>query len=149
MSRHKMPFGKWKGYWLDEIEVDYLLWALSNLDINPPLLERIVTVLEEEHFIVVTPDMLFGGSGKGGTKEGRPKGAQGSSKNGNGNGNPPKFENLYIYTEENKKIMVGELIATGFKQLSKKYHPDLGGKKEEMQLLNEINTWLKKELGIK
>jgi len=140
-----MPFGKWKGHWLDEIEVDYLLWALSNLDINPPLLGRIIEVLEEEHFIVVTPDMLFGGSGKGDAKKGRPTGAHGTKENQK----PPKFENLYIYTEENKKVMVGELIATGFKQLSKKYHPDLGGKKEEMQLLNEINNWLKKEFGIK
>ena len=144
MSRHKMPFGKWKGYWLDEVEVDYLLWALSNLDINPPLLERIIEVLENEHFIVVTPDMLKSGA-KGGTKEGRPTGAHGTKKNEN----PPKFENLYIYTEENKKIMVAELVSSGFKQLSKKYHPDTGGKKEEMQLLNEINAWLKKELGLK
>jgi hypothetical protein len=47
--------------------------------------------------------------------------------------------NNFITTQLNEKDeLKKELVKAGFKQLSKKYHPDVGGTEEKMKLLNEV-----------
>src|SRR5262245_59974140 len=43
-----MPFGKWKGYPVEEVDTDYLLWVINNLRaLNPRL--RLVILSELEY----------------------------------------------------------------------------------------------------
>ena len=43
---------------------------------------------------------------------------------------------------KNQIKMFQELIRVGYRELTKKYHPDKGGKTEDMQTLNAINSTL-------
>ena len=58
-----MPFGKFKGYELDEIESNYLVYAIENFDLPDELIDSMKQILRDRlgiqsHFIGIFPDTI-------------------------------------------------------------------------------------------
>lgn len=49
--------------------------------------------------------------------------------------------------EYSNNPLYGEIVKAGYRQLSKKYHPDAGGDAEKMKSLNNLYELLKQEAG--
>jgi hypothetical protein len=52
----------------------------------------------------------------------------------------------HVIASEECKVAT-RLIDTGFKEMAKKLHPDLGGSQDEMTRLNEVRRRLKRAFG--
>lgn len=132
----KMPFGKYKGQEIADIDdQDYLVWVLSNIDVREPLKSEIVDHLSNLG-VIVTEDMFFKG------------------QNQNQNQSKPKFDNskfntpIYLHPDVDMKKMIKKLVDTGYKQMALKMHPDHGGSKEDLIALGDCKEWLYKGLNL-
>lgn len=100
----KMPFGKFKGTELSDLEETYFLWLIDiiNPDINPSFFKAVQIEFQRRF--------------------------------------PPKFS---VKVPDHLKEKSMEILLSGFRTLSKKYHPDMGGRNEDMVLLLEAHSFLK------
>lgn len=97
----KMPFGKYKGEYVDSIPIEYLQWLLENVDLRNNLRMSVLNAL-----------------------------------------------NRYETTDSQEKVgdrsqIVQAIIKTGYRELAKKFHPDVGGSNEKMKSLNNAHEFLK------
>lgn len=115
-----MPFGKWKGCPLDEIEDSYLEWALTIVT-SPWLREAI----EEELWH-------------------RDEEAEAERESTRGPTPPPPPEPPRPSTDGLTTEKVLALIGSGRRLLATKYHPDKGANGDLMKGINMMADWLQK-----
>lgn len=109
----KMPFGKYKDQDLDDIPEDYLVWVLDNCEIRPTLRRAIEVVL--------------------GLEVGSPPGP----KRPTSPPTPPPPT-----SPPPPRSVVETVLTKWHRTLMTRHHPDRGGSKEAMHLIDEAKNLL-------
>lgn len=55
MRANRMPFGKFKGWPVDEIPEDYLNWLVENVDLREPLASAVYEALDQQNWCQMAP----------------------------------------------------------------------------------------------
>lgn len=92
MNYLTFPFGKYKGFRISEIPINYVVYALQNMDLPEELNEQLRDVL---------------------------------------------IEQLDLSFADNVNVK------SAYRNMCKKYHPDMGGSDYAMQIINEFYNLLK------
>jgi hypothetical protein len=130
-SDYRMPFGKFRGYPLDEIDDDYITWLYSLDDLRQPLRGWVEEEFQrrrrrdEEEFERHQQQTRERYGGNWGNKDRERPLAE--------NGPPPE--------------RTTELIDAGFKSLARVHHPDVGGTDEGMRETLEARAWLLRQVN--
>jgi hypothetical protein len=110
-----MPFGRYKGWLLSELPVDYLAWLIARPNLREPL--RSCCEWEWERRM---------------RSAGRP---------------PPTPDQVgRVRVEPEDFAMFRQLVEAGFRQMALRFHPDHGGRAEDMRQLNLLMEKLREQL---
>jgi putative quorum-sensing-regulated virulence factor len=111
-----MPWGKHKGVPLDQVPLGYLAWVL---DVG---------------YAARTPALLAGIRGEVARRLELHTTAS-----------PPPPRGRVGTPPQELGAVLGELVATGYKHLALRAHPDRGGTTAAMQRLNALRDWLRRQ----
>lgn len=130
-----MPFGKYKGIPIADLPTEYLAWLIKKEFMRDPL----KTQVEEEYNL----------------RTDKKQNKQEQNRNQDWN---YRRENFYSnnqrhssglgfsFKSDRQREDCRKIISAGYRALSMQYHPDHGGKIEDMQNLNVTVEWLREKL---
>ena len=123
---YRMPFGRFKGQPLEELDDDYLWWLHSLGDLRQPLRDAVDAEFERRKRSQGQDYYRRYGSSDGWNRNGNDK----------DEGEPP------TYHTSGPPELAKELVEAGFKTLARTHHPDVGGTNDGMRQVIEARSWL-------
>jgi len=119
-----MPFGKWRGYPLSAVPLDYLYWLYEEPWVKPALRRAVRDQLSG-----------YSSSGSGYERQSEPP-------------SPPlPSDVMLLHIAPEFAPLAAQLLELGYKALAKRLHPDIGGDKRQMQQLNELMSTVRYQLA--
>jgi Putative quorum-sensing-regulated virulence factor len=132
----RMPWGKYKGDYLSDINTGYIVWLLDNAKVSDPLLRRELAVEITRRMAEYIPGANPDGSvGDAGVHDDERRQARDSGPRPT----PPVTPRApQSYREE----VALQVITAGYKAVAMKLHPDKGGSEVAMKELNSVREAL-------
>ncbi len=121
----RMPFGKWRGTLLTDIDVQYLNWLLT-IDLRPRLRAEVAAEVQRRR------DERENERRWRNWEQNR----AGEEQQRRATADLPK-------TRDVDGAMALAIITRGYRSLSLEVHPDRGGDPEQMKRVNAAATWLR------
>ncbi len=125
----RMPFGKWRGTLLTDIDVQYLDWLLT-IDLRPRLRAEVAAEVQRRR------DERENERRWRNWEQNR----AGEEQQRRATADLPK-------TRDVDGVVALEIIKRGYRLLSLEAHPDRGGSTARMQAINSAASWLREVCG--
>ncbi len=125
--RKRIPFGKHRGKVIAELPIQYLLWLYNTVDLDRwgirTAVQEALGLADEEEDDDYCPDM-------GETEEQLEVALR-----------EKQLLERRLLDLESENHNLKERMRTAYKRLAMKFHPDRGGDRDMMSLINELLNW--------